>query len=88
MLGRWVGSSNSSVALDCGGGEAEEGEGSKNVLSTGNGELPGAWNRLHDNVGLLDARGKQLGFCAGEEGLNYCCLLVSGGGGWIVGQLC
>lgn len=36
----------------------------------GNGQLPRARARLHDNVGLLDAAGEQLLLCARHERLD------------------
>jgi hypothetical protein len=53
------------------------------VLGAGDGELPGAGHGLHDDVRFFDAGGEQFGFCAGEEGFDYCCLVVRGsvGGG-------
>jgi hypothetical protein len=48
------------------------------VLGAGDGELPGAGHGLHDDVGFLDAGGEQFGFCAGEEGFDYCCVVVRG----------
>lgn len=36
----------------------------------GDGELPRAWARLDDNVGLLDTAGQQLLLGAGDEGLD------------------
>jgi hypothetical protein len=53
-------------------------EGKRNALGAGNGEFPGTGDGLDHDVCFLDARGDQLCFGAGQEGLNYCCARISG----------
>ena len=43
------------------------------VLGASDGQFPGAWYGLDDDVRFLYARCKEFGFGAGEERLNYCC---------------
>lgn len=50
----------------------------KDRLGAGDGEFPGPGDGLHHDIGLFDARGEELCFCAGDERFDYCCWQVSG----------